>query len=75
MYNAKKAEHKAYVSRKNSKYQGMKVENTPELKEYVIKKLEDGYAPDTISGRIKEYDHNIPYVSHNGIYAWIYSTW
>ena len=74
-YDAEKADHKAYVSRRNSKYQGMKVEDHPELKSYVIEKLTEGYAPDTIAGRIKTQDRDIPYASHNALYAWLYSAW
>jgi hypothetical protein len=41
VYDAEKAHQKAYVARRNSKYQGMKVEEHSKLKDYVIKKLKE----------------------------------
>lgn len=39
VYTATTAEHKARVARSNSKYQGMKIEQHPNLKQYIIEEL------------------------------------
>lgn len=74
-YNPRAAKAKARARRKRSKYQGMKVEERPELKQYVIKKLQEHLTPEEISGRIKVVDNTIPYISAKGIYKWLYSSW
>lgn len=44
-YEALAAGQKAYVKRRYSKYQGMKVESNPELKAYIIQELEKKRSP------------------------------
>ena len=39
IYDSNAAGHKAYIKRKYSKYQGMKVESNEDLKAYIIKNL------------------------------------
>ena len=73
-YLASVANHKAYVRRKYSKYQGMKIRTNQNLKKYITAKLKDGWSPDEISGRMKL--ENLPfYASKDLIYQWLYSVW
>lgn len=73
-YEATVAEHKALVRREASKYQGMKIESHPSLREYVIEKLRLHWNPDEISGRMS--DDNEPfYASKSSIYKWLRSSY
>ena len=73
-YEATRAEQKAYVKRRESKYQGMKVESDSELKRYIIKNLLKHRAPDEIAGRMKR--ERRPFRSgKDAIYHWLYSSW
>jgi len=74
-YDPAKANHKAYVKRKYSKYQGMKVVDDNVTRNYVEEKLREDWSPEQIAGRIKCVDIHIPYVSHQGIYKFIYSVY
>jgi len=73
LYKPHRAAQKARNRRKCSKYQGMKINNNLELEEYIIKKLKLLWTPEDISGRLKEEDIHITYVSAKGIYKWLYS--
>jgi len=73
-YIATEAERKARVKRLNSKYQGMKIEKYPKLREYIITKLKQGRSPDEIAGRMKR-KKMLPRVRTNAIYKWLYSVW
>ena len=53
-YDPIKAHHKAYVRRKYSKYQGMKIADNGELREFVEAGLYDDQSPPNIAGRIKK---------------------
>ena len=48
-----KAQHKAYVKRKYSKYQGMKVVNDIELWNYIEDKIKEDWSSEAIAGRIE----------------------
>jgi len=72
-YDPYLANAKARNRRKLSKYQGMKIEEDDDLKWYVVERLEAGWTPEEISGRIKTHDTHITYVSSKGIYRWLYS--
>lgn len=74
-YNARNAKMKARVRRKQSKYQGMRIQDRPDLRTYIIDKLELHQTPEEISGRLKEIDTHLSYVSAKGIYKWLYSAW
>lgn len=74
-YQPRKAKQKAYVRRKRSKYQGMKVRERPELEEYIIAKLKLHWTPEEIAGRLKSQNTHLPYISAKGIYKWLYSVW
>ena len=60
IYRADKAEKKAELRRKQSKQQCLKVAMNPVVKDYVTKQLKDNQSPESISGRIKEIDTQIP---------------
>jgi IS30 family transposase len=75
VYDPDKAEHKARVKRLYSKYQGMKVVGNKELRNYVEEKMKEDWSPEEISGRIKEEDRQIKYISPKGIYKFVYSVY
>jgi len=72
VYVARKAQHKAYVKRKYSKYQGMKITEDMTLETYVTKYLKLGWSPEQISGRIAD-ERKLKTVSHTAIYSWLRS--
>lgn len=74
-YDARKAEHKAYVRRKYSKQQCLKVVNDSDLRTYVEEKLREEWSPELIAGRIKKIDRHLPRVSPKAIYAFVYSVY
>lgn len=74
-YNWKKAHHKAYVRRKYSKYQGMKVVEHEDLLKYVEENTKKGWSPKVMAGRIKYWDRHITYASKNAIYTFIHSVY
>ncbi len=71
-YKADVAEHKAGVKRGNSKYQGMKIEEHPELKKHIISELKRSQSPECIAGRMKEEGWKVR-VSSDAIYRWLRS--
>ena len=73
VYDPEKAHHKARAKRLYSKYQGMKVVGNKELRDYVEAKLAKDWSPEEISGRIKEEDTHIKYISPKGVYKFVYS--
>lgn len=75
MYDPKKAQHKAYVARLYSKYQGMKVVRHRELWDYVEDKLRQDWSPEEIAGRIQNVDTRITYASYQAIYKFVYSVY
>ena len=80
VYDAKKAHHKAYVKRKNSKIQCLKVAMNKELREFVETQIKDDQSPAAISGRIKQIESQrkekpIQVASTKSIYKFVYSTY
>ncbi len=76
IYDPHKADHKAYVKRKYSKYQGMKVEKDIQLRKYIEEKItKEDWSPEQIAGRLKEIDTHIKYASYGAIYKFIYSVY
>jgi transposase, IS30 family len=73
-YVARKAHHKAYIKRKYSKYQGMKIHEDMKLQEYVTKYLRKGWSPEQVAGRIAK-DVGLAVVSHTSIYTWLRSVY
>jgi len=72
-YDAKKANHKAYVRRKESKYQGMKVVSDDALRKFLEEKLLDDQSPSAIAGRISTQESFGVSVSKDSIYRYIKS--
>jgi IS30 family transposase len=52
-YVPKKAHHKAYVRRKQSKYQGKKIVHDHALKKNVDELLRQGLSPEIVAGRVR----------------------
>lgn len=74
-YDPGKAHHKAYVRRKYSKYQGMKIVQNVKLQKFVEEKLYDDQSPPNIAGRIVRHEKQLPSVSKNSIYRYIKSVY
>lgn len=74
IYEATTAQHKAYVLRRESKYQGMKVESDSSLKAYIINGLKQKRSPDEIAGRMNR-DGRAVTAQKDAIYHWLYSAW
>ena len=73
VYDATKAHHKAYVKRKYSKIQNLKVACDIKLREYVETQIKDDQSPAAISGRIKNIETHLQPVSTKAIYKFVYS--
>jgi IS30 family transposase len=73
-YQATTADHKAHTRRLYAKYQGKKIQENNELREYVIRGLKKHWNPDEISGAMKE-EKLLFYASKTTIYEWLYSEW
>ncbi len=72
-YTAKKADHKAYVKRQESKRDCLKVAMDVNLKKFVIENIKDDQSPEGISGRLKYIEKGIKYASGKAIYKFIAS--
>lgn len=75
VYDAKKAHHKAYVKRKYSKIQCLRVATNPKLREFVETNIKDDQSPEGISGRIKNIEKNLVSASPKAIYKFVYSVY
>ena len=73
IYDPDKAQSKAIVKRANSKYQGMKVRDNPEIEDYVRKKMKLSWSPESIAGRLKEDTNSRLLIHHSAIYKYLYS--
>lgn len=73
VYDARKAEHKAYVRRWRAKQDCLKVVMDAPLKTYVEEKIGEGWSPELISGRLKKQQKELPYASTKAIYKFVYS--
>lgn len=72
-YDAPRASEKAYLRRRMSKLQCLKVAVNPELRKFVTEQIEDDQSPAGISGRIKEVEKALPQVSAKAIYKFVRS--
>jgi len=72
-YQPKKAHHKAYVRRKYSKYQGMKILQCPVLEEYIANKIQLSWSPEAIAGRWRM-ETGLS-LHHTTIYKYFYSAY
>lgn len=73
-YEAGVAHHKAYVRRKYAKYQGKRINENRDLKNYIVCGLKRYWNPDEISGKMKREGKPF-YVSKTTIYEWLRSVW
>ena len=73
-YDADTAAHKAGIKRSNSKYQGMKLERHPALKQRIITELKACRSPDEIAGML-QLEKLSPRIGTNAIYKWLYSAY
>lgn len=73
-YEATAAQLKANVKRSNSKYQGMKVEKNPAVRDFIIGQLIQHRSPDEIAGRMKQ-EKQRPSIGTNAMYKWLYSVY
>lgn len=71
-YSAIRAQEDADLKRAASKRPGMKIEASPELKQYIIRQLKRLRSPDEIAGGMKRVGVT-PRVGTNAIYKWLYS--
>ena len=70
VYDPLKADAKARVRKHYRKLEWSKIEQYPELKTFVIEKLEAHWNPDEIAGYVKR-TKEVPYVSKTAIYEWL----
>lgn len=73
VYEAKKAQLKAYQRRRRARTQSKKIPRITALRSYVELKIKMYWSPEDISGRIKLIDTNIPYVNKDTIYKYLKS--
>lgn len=74
VYDAKKANLKAYRKRWRSKLQCMKIALDPNLKKFVIDSMTNEHqSPEGISGRLKKVETKIQYASSKAIYNFVRS--
>lgn len=71
-YMAARAQANAEERRSFSKRPGMKIEENPELRRYIIHQLQKLRSPDEIAGRMKAVGVT-PRVGTGAIYKWLYS--
>lgn len=74
-YCPRKAKQKKRLRRRYSKYQGMKVRERPKLQEFIVRKMQAGWTPEKIAGRLKTKRKDLPYISAKGIYKWLYTVY
>ncbi len=74
-YDSSKANHKAYVRRQQSKYQGMHIVREKDTKKFVDAGLLDDLSPQAIAGRLKMKEKNIVGISKDSIYRYIQCVW
>ncbi len=71
-YDGLKADKKAHLAKRMSKFQWAKINENKRLKKYIIKKLKQGWNPDEIAGVMKLQKKDF-YASKTTIYAWLRS--
>jgi IS30 family transposase len=75
IYAAATADHKAYVSRRASKYQGKKIVHDSVLKKEVDWRLMDDQSPEAVARRISRREKHLPSISKDSIYRYIASVY
>ena len=71
MYNPVKAHHKAYVKRRYSKYQGMRIRESNLLEKYIQDKLFLRWTPEEIAGKLRLENNNKTVISFKSIYKYL----
>jgi IS30 family transposase len=72
VYDAKKAHAKAMCAKKRRRFNYTKIERYPDLKAFIIEKLQAAWNPDEIAGYLKLHRKEYPwYVSKTAIYEWL----
>ena len=76
-YSAKKAKAKSRVSRKGRRLHWRKIEQSKELRDFIIEHLAPphDWSPKAISGYLQKQQIELPYVSTRGMYEWLYSSY
>lgn len=74
-YLPKKAHHKAYVRRRQSKYQGKKIVEHGDLKKKVDELLRLGLSPETVAGRIRRRLKQLPSISRESVARYLKSVY
>src|SRR3989338_1885152 len=69
-YDPHLANQYARTRKKDTRREWSKIEHNPDLRTYIIKKLEAHWNPDEIAGRMKE-DKKPYYASKTAIYDWL----
>jgi IS30 family transposase len=62
-YDPDKANHKAYVRRLYSKYEGMKIAGDIELRNVIEEKIQSHWTPEEIAGWLKQQNNGIAVIS------------
>lgn len=75
VYDPDKADHKAYVKRKYSKYQGMKVWENDEIRSYVEEKTQKFWSPEATAGRLERETKGRLTIKPDTIYKYLYSSY
>ena len=73
IYTPIKAQHKAYARRRNAKYQGKKIVDNHQLREFVEHHLLNGNSPEAIAARLRKGYDGLPYASRDTIETYIAS--
>lgn len=71
-YDPQKAHLKALVRKRYRKFQYTKIEKYPEIKAFIIEKLQEHWNPDEIAGWLKANQPEL-YVSKSSIYNWLHT--
>lgn len=74
-YTPAKAQHKAYVRRRESKYQGMKIAVEPQLQAFIEAELLKQQSPQAIAGRLATGLDRLPFASRDTIERFIRSVY
>jgi len=72
-YSRQGAQVKAYLRRKRSKLQCLKVAMDPELKKFVTENIECDQSPEAIAGRLKHVEKDMQRASTKAIYKFVHS--
>lgn len=75
IYDPFKADVKAHVRRKYSKYQGMKIVENAFLRRYVERRMKRRWSPANIAGRLKEDTQGTLSLKADTIYKYLYSAY